>query len=168
MLVSSRDTCPLPEHPALAEVANALNRAGAWGHVYDREYRLVYMTEEIRRTNGGLVEMATVPVGAYCFGSEYIETALSWRGSAWTLDSVRMMFSALGSWALADAPGGHEEMRELVDPRLREMVDGLSPANDATALTYVMPSLSTGVKESFDVTQLAVRICDREGHFVGI
>jgi class 3 adenylate cyclase len=168
MLVSSEETCPLPEHPVLAEVARALNRAGAWGHIYDHEYRLVYMTEDIRRTNGGLVEMATVPLGAYCFGPEYIDAALSWRGSRWTLDSMRMTFSALGSWALADAPGGREEMRELVDPRLRHMLDALSPADERTALTYVIPSLTMGVRNSIDVTQLAVRIRDEKDHFVGI
>jgi class 3 adenylate cyclase len=168
MLVSSQETCPLPEHPVLAEVASALNQAGAWGHLYDREYRLVYMTDDIRRTNGGLVEMVPLPLDAYVFGPEYTDAALSWRGAGWTLDSVRMTFSALGPWALADAPGGREEMRELVDPRLRDMVDGLSPADDRTALTYLMPSFAMGVKDSFDVTQMAVRIRDEEDHFVGI
>ena len=40
MLVSSQETCPLPEQRALAELASALNRIGAWGQVFDREYRL--------------------------------------------------------------------------------------------------------------------------------
>src|SRR5690242_2209177 len=48
------ETCPLPEHPVLAEFAEALNQAGLWAYVLDREYRVVYMTDELRRSNGGL------------------------------------------------------------------------------------------------------------------
>jgi len=45
MLVSSHETCPLPEHPVLADLATALNRACVWGQVLDREYRLVLLIE---------------------------------------------------------------------------------------------------------------------------
>ena len=62
MQLSGQETCPLPENPVLAEVASALNQAGAWGQVWDREYRLVYMTDELRLSNGNLVEMVTVPL----------------------------------------------------------------------------------------------------------
>ena len=81
---------------------------------------------------------------------------------------LRGVFSALGPWALADAPGGREELRELVDPRLRDIVDGLSPAEDPTALTYAVPGSAMGVRVPFDVKQLAVRIRDARGQFVGI
>jgi hypothetical protein len=43
--VGSQETCPLPEHPALAQVASSLNRAGAWGQMLDHEYRVIYMTD---------------------------------------------------------------------------------------------------------------------------
>jgi class 3 adenylate cyclase len=164
---SGQETCPLPENPVLAEVASALNQAGAWGHIYDREYRVVYLTDELRLTLGGLVEMVPVPLGAYAFGPEWTNAMIGWPGGGWTLDSMRDSFSAMGRWALADTPGGREELRELVDPRLRDIVDGLSPAEDSTALTYLMPSTSMGVKAPFDVRQLMVRLRDATGQVVG-
>jgi hypothetical protein len=120
MLVGSQQTCPMPEHPALAAVASALNQMGVWGQVFDREYGLVYMTDDFRLSSGDLVEMVPVPLGAYVFGSEYINAMLDWPGAAGGLGALCGMFSALGPWALADAPGGRGELRELVDPRLRD------------------------------------------------
>jgi hypothetical protein len=81
--ISSQETCPLPDHPVLAEVASALNRAGTWGQVFDHQYRLVYMTDEFRLSNGGLVEMVPVPLGAYACGPEYVDAML---GLAWWLE----------------------------------------------------------------------------------
>jgi class 3 adenylate cyclase len=166
--VSSQETCPLPEHPALAQVASALNRAGAWGQVLDHEYRVVYMTDDLRLTNGGLVEMVPVPLGAFVFGPDYVNAMLGWPGGGFGLDAVRGNLAALGPWALADAPGGREEIRELMDPRLLDTFDRLAPAEDSTALSYLIPSSSTGVKVPFDVRQLAVRIRDETGRFIGI
>ena len=157
----------MPEHPVLAEVASALNRVGAWSQVFDREYRLVYMTDELRLSNGDLVEMVPVPLGAYCFGPEYVDAMLGWPGGGWSLDAPRDFFSALGPWALADAPGGRGELRDLVDPRLRDIVDGLSPAEDATALTFVFSSSLMGSKLPVELKGLAVRIRDAREQFVG-
>jgi class 3 adenylate cyclase len=157
----------LPEHPVLAELASALNRAGAWAHIFDRDYRVVYMTDDIRLTNGGLVEMVAVPLGTYGFGREYLDAVLSWPGGGWTIDAARGIFSALGPWALAEAPGGREELREKVDPRLRDMVEGLSTPEDTTALLYSIPSSSMGAEIPFEVKQLALRIRDERGQFVG-
>jgi len=107
-------------------VARDFNRIGAWALVYDREYRVAYITDDFRLTTGGLVEMVPVPLGAYLFGAEFVDAVLGWPGGGWSLDTARRAFSMVGPWALADAPGGLEELRELVDPRLRDMVDELS------------------------------------------
>jgi hypothetical protein len=55
------EPCPLPEDPALADVAKALDTAGAWGFVIDSGWRMVYMTDDIRLSNGGLSERVPVP-----------------------------------------------------------------------------------------------------------
>jgi class 3 adenylate cyclase len=168
MLISSQETCPLPEHPLLAELASAFNRVGAWVVVYDREYRVVFMTDEFRLSSGDLVEMVPVPLGAYLFGREYIDASFSWPASGWSIDTTREVFSALGPWALADAPGGREELGERVDPRLRDMVDGLSPAEQPRALTYMISGSAMGGKRPWKANQLAVRIRDPREQFVGI
>lgn len=168
MQIGGQETCPLPEHPALAEIASALNQAGVWGHIYDHGYRVVYMTDDFRLSNGGLTEMVPVPLGAHVFGAEYVSAALGWPGGSWSLDAMRDFFSAVGPWALADAPGGREELRKLVDPRLRDMIEGLSPAEDSTALKTVLSGLSAGGKLPFDMHLLAMRIRDARGQVVGI
>jgi class 3 adenylate cyclase len=168
MEVSSQETCPLPEHPVLAELASGLNRIGEWAQLFDREYRLVYMTDEERLSNGGLAEMVPLPLGAYAFGPEYTDAVVGWPHGGWSLDAMRTAFSNLGRWALADAPGGREELRELVDPRLRDLVDGLSPAEDLTAFTYVVPNFGMGASAPSDFKWLVTRIHDASGQFVGI
>lgn len=168
MNLTGPETCPLPEHPALAEVAGALNRAGAWGTVCDHEFRLVYLTDDFRLSNGGLSEMVPVPLGAHIFGAEYVSAALGWPGGTWNLDSMRGFFSTVGRWALIDAPGGREELCELVDPRLRDMVEELSPAEGATALETTLPvGSSIGADVSFDMQLLAMRIRNERGRVVG-
>jgi class 3 adenylate cyclase len=157
----------LPEHPVLAEVASALDQAGAWAYVLDPEYRIAYMTDELRLTAGGLAEMVPAPLGARLFGAEFINTALGWPGGGWTVDTGRSIFSALGPWALADAPGGREELRDLVDPRLRDMVDGLSPADGPTARTYATPGSAMRGKVPYELKALAERIRDAKGEVVG-
>jgi class 3 adenylate cyclase len=166
MEVSSQETCPLPEHPVLAELASGLNRIGEWGLVLDRDYRLVYMTDDQRITSGGFVEMVPLPLGDHYFGTEYVDAVLSWPGARFGLDTMRDTLSALGPWALADAPGGREELRERVDPRLRDIVEELSPAENPAAVTYVMSASAVG-GQPFDWRVLAERIHDKEGQFVG-
>ena len=60
--------------------------------------------------------MVPVPLGAHFFGPEYVDAMLGWPGGGWSIDTVRGIFSALGPWALADAPGGREELRETGGP----------------------------------------------------
>ncbi len=59
--MTDRGTLPLPSDPALAKVAVALRDSGHWAWVVDPEWRLVYMTDEIRRTFGG-GELAALPL----------------------------------------------------------------------------------------------------------
>jgi hypothetical protein len=61
----------------LAEASEAYNRAVMWAHIYDHEWRLVYMTDELCRSSGNLEEMGPVPLGAHLLGPEYINEVLS-------------------------------------------------------------------------------------------
>jgi class 3 adenylate cyclase len=126
------------------------------------------MTDEGRLTYGGLVEMIPVPLGAYVFGVEFVDAMLSWPGAGWRIDAARELFTALGPWALADAPGGRDELRQMVDPRLRDIVDELPPAEGSTAITFALSGFSMGVKTPFEVKHHAVRIRDESGRFLGV
>ncbi|MCW2979880.1 MAG: guanylate cyclase [Solirubrobacterales bacterium] len=159
------ETCRLPENAVLAETAEALNRAGLWAYVLDREYRVVYMTDELRRSNGGLIEMVRVPLGAHLFGTDFLDAALGWP--TWTLDTARRMFAAMGPWVLADAPGGSEQLRESVDPRLLDMIDRLAPTDRAAALAYKTDGSAMRGKVLYDLNVLVERIRDASGRTVG-
>lgn len=160
------ETCPLPGNPVLAETAEALNEAGLWAYVLDRQYRVVYMTDELRRSNGGLTEMVRVPLGAHLFGPDFLDAALTWP--TWTLATARRMFAAMGPWVLADAPGGSEELRGSVDPRLLDMLDHLAPADrTAAALAYETDGAAMSGKVLYDLKVLVERIRDASGATVG-
>jgi class 3 adenylate cyclase len=165
MSLGNPETCPLPENPVLAEMAEALNQAGLWAYVLDRDYRVVYMTDELRRSNGSLIEMVRVPLGAHLFGADFLDAALDWP--TWTLDTARRMFAAMGPWVLADAPGGSEQLRESVDPRLLDMLDRLAPADGAAALAYETDGSAMGGKVLYDLKVLVERIRDASGRTVG-
>ena len=54
---------PLPDDALLAVYAQALNEAGHWAIVYDTASRLVYMTDELRRSYAGPQGLAVERVG---------------------------------------------------------------------------------------------------------
>src|SRR4029453_9892075 len=116
---------PLPEDPALAAMAVALRDAGHWADVVDRDWRLVYSTDDHRRICGGLTDLAAVALGEHYFGPEQVSLRLQWRSGPNTVDQVRELFGVLGGLVLADSAGGRDQLRELVHPVLREIVDQL-------------------------------------------
>jgi hypothetical protein len=79
------------------------------------------------RVYGGLLELAPFPLGAHIYGPESLTAGLAGRGRLFTLENVREQFEALGPYVLT-ADGDREELRELVDPRVRDIVGQLSPA----------------------------------------
>ena len=42
------ESLPLPDHPLLATWASALNDAGYWAVLMDAEWRIVFVTDEMR------------------------------------------------------------------------------------------------------------------------
>src|SRR5262245_4664910 len=122
-------SCPLPQDPALAAMAVALRDAGHWADVVDRDWRVVYSTDDHRRICGGLTDLAAVALGEHYFGPEQVGLRLQWRSGPNTVDQVRELFGVLGGLILADTPGGRDELRELVHPVLRDVVDQLTPVH---------------------------------------
>ncbi len=162
--VEGQETCPLPDHPTLAAMARALNDTGHWAIIVDRNWRNLYATDAQRLITGGLLELAPFPIGAHFYCPEAVTARLTWRGGASTLENVRARFEAIGPYALAAAEGGREELRELVDPRLRDIVDHLSPADLVDARSLVAPGHSAGMPVETPTALIPVR---DDGQLVG-
>ena len=159
-----QQTCQLPADPVLQAMAIALRDAGQWGEIVDREWRWTYMTDDLRLSYGGLLELADVALGEHYFGPEAVAARLTWRTGANTVDTARGLFAQLGDLVLADTPGGRDELRERVHPQLRALVDGLSPRR-VPAQSFEWRGVHSGNEESARVT--AVRLHDDAGRFAG-
>lgn len=132
----------------------------------DTRWRLVYSSDELRRIYGGLTELAPVAIGDHFFGPQAMRTRLRWRSGPNTIDLVREMFGAFGGLVLAHTPGGKDQLRELVDPALRDMVDPLSPAAPAApAMSFAWHGTHVGAP--VDALTTSLRIHDDTGRFVG-
>jgi class 3 adenylate cyclase len=146
-------------------MAAALRDAGHWADVVDRQWRTVYSTDDLRRIYGGLTELAPVSPGTHFFGPEAMRTRLQWRSGPNTVELVREMFSAFGGLVLADTPGGREELRRLVDPALRDLVDGLTPVPPLPALSFAWHGTHVGM--AVDAMTTALRVHDAGGRLAG-
>src|SRR5215204_4415609 len=167
MQVAGDETCPLPDHPVLGSVATALNDGGYWAEILDPEWHSVYLTDDARRIYGGRVELAPYTIGAHFLGPERLEDAMQWRGGVFPLEIMRELLAAFGPWILADTPGGREQLRERVDPRLRDIVEGLSPTSPSSAWTFTFRGIYTARGAKVDIFNTLVRLRDDAGEVVG-
>lgn len=159
-----QETCPLPDDPVLAEAAAQLNSARVWVHLVDRDWRWAYMTDEARLSQGSLLGMVPVPLGAHYFGQEAIESEV--QGTVFGLQAGVETLGAVGPWVLADTAGGRDALRELVHPAFRELIDGMEP--DARGV--VRSGSITGFAAGGAVVPLkltAWRIRDVDGRLAG-
>ena len=165
MPVDDQESYPLPEDPTLAEVASALNEGRHWGIVVDQQWRLVYATDEIRLTFGGLTELAHFAIGELWYGPKSVGLVDRWRFGTNTIELVRGLFRGIGGLALTDTPGGRDALRELVDPSLRDLVDELEPADPRATLSFI--SYGAIIGGTAGIPQIAMRIRDTSGQVVG-
>jgi len=145
-------------------MAMAMRDAGHWGEIVDRSWRWAYVTDELRLSYGGLLGLADVTLGDHYMGSAAVDTRLAWRAGPNTLELARETFAAVGGLILADTAGGADELREVVHPELRDIVDRLSP-QDLPAHSFEWRGMHSGNEGSARVT--AVRLHDAAGRFAG-
>lgn len=162
--MDGQESYALPEDPALADAARAISEAGHWGWIVDDRWRLVYASDEIRLSFGALVEYAPFPIGVHAFGPEWIQASLGWRMGSNSVDLNRMLFRAVGDLTLTDTPGGRDELREIVDPQLREIVDELTPT-DCAMLSFTTKGFGLG--DAGDVPAIAIRVRHADGRLAG-
>lgn len=126
--VSSLTTLALPEDPALARWCSALNDAGYWAYVLDKGWRVVFVTDELRRSHGDTGATTRIPIGHHWYGvevSEFWRTAGS--GAVTSPELRRALFRDFGPYVLGADSGGADALRRIVDDELTDLVDELEP-----------------------------------------
>lgn len=134
MQIIGPEPCPLPDDPVLAATSAAS----------DRDWRALNITDEAGWMYGVKVELAPFPLDGHVAGPERVSMAMEWRGGQFPLEIHRRFFAMYGPWILADTPGGREELRALVDPRLEDIVDDLEPVEVPPAATLRFQGIYTG------------------------
>lgn len=155
--MDGQQTCRLPDDPALAEAAVALNVARAWAYVVDRDWRYVYMTDDVRLSQGRPLRMLDVPLGLHFFGPE-ITRAEMFQRTYRPETTGRCAVAELGPWLLADTRGGRGELREVIDARYHDLVDAIEPDDRSIVRSFAMPAYTVaGAATSLLVTAWRVR-----------
>jgi class 3 adenylate cyclase len=144
----------------------ALSESGHWAWIVDSQWRLVFASDEIRRTFGG-GQLASMPVGKpHLFGPEWFAAGREWVFGTNTDEINRMLFASIGGLALSDMAGGRDELRELVDPVLHDLIEDLDPV-DAPALARMSEVTGLGASALLDISLLLLRIRDDGGRLAG-
>jgi class 3 adenylate cyclase len=165
-LVPAGESCPLPDDPVLAEAAIALRDSGYWAEIVDAAWRLVYVTDDLRLGSGGMVEQVAVPLGVHHFGPELLAARERSRTGATAVGALREVLTQLGNAVLAETPGGREELRRLVDPRLRDVVDALDPVGLAASTSGSFTGYGPGGNRP-KMLWTAMRVRDLDGRLAG-
>lgn len=152
-----------PDHPVLAQVARSLEGSGHWAAVMDADWRLVYVTSEMRRTVGAGAEGAFA-IGDFYFGAEAAKLNEANRIGSTTIEDRREQFRRLGGLMLHDLAGDRERLRAMVEPGLRDMVDRIEPIDDEAVFST---RFASAVTESVPVAEVLLRIRDASGRLVG-
>src|SRR3954447_25363318 len=63
--VEPLESLPLPDDPALASWASALNDAGHFAYVFDASWRYTFVTDELRLTLGDAGAVTVAPMGSH-------------------------------------------------------------------------------------------------------
>src|SRR6476646_6990680 len=106
MPIDAGEPYPLPEDPALADVARAVRESGQWAWVVDAGWRVVDVTDELRRSNGAAGELTRFAIGEHLFGHAALRASESWTFGTNTPELYRSFFLGVGSMVLTDKPGG--------------------------------------------------------------
>ena len=162
--MNSQESYPLPEDPALAQAAAVLNDAEHWAWIFDQRWRLVYMTDALRVSFGNDGTPVPTAIGCHAFGPEALEVSRGWRFGPNSTERMSTILRGVGGWLLADARGGVEELRSLVDPSLHEFLDGLTPSSDEM-IGFVVHSF--GISEEADIRFIGWRVRQTDGRLAG-
>jgi class 3 adenylate cyclase len=159
------ETHPLPEDPALAMVAAALNAAGYWSELVDHRWRHAFTTDDLRLAWGEGGGPASVPLGTFYFGPEATRSRMTGHSGPTTVEDQTTQFAALGGWALRDLGCDLDALRRMLAPELHDRLEGLAPASES-ALTFNVRSTSFGGTR-LDIPAVALRLTGIDGTLAG-
>jgi class 3 adenylate cyclase len=163
---TGQQSCPIPDDPSLAEAAMAMRDAGYWADIVDRDWRWVYATDDLRLAGGFMLELVPVPLGTHYFGADALDVRLLWRTGPIQLEAMRRYLAVLGPWVIADTRGGDERLQELIDPRLRDVMQGVGDTDRGFALPGTVVGYGIGgIRPSLRLT--AVRVRAQDGRLAG-
>ena len=155
----------MPEEPTLAALSQALNDAGHWAWVYDKRMRLLFTTDEVRRSHGGGQDLASMPIGMLMYSAEAGEVIKSLPSPTYSEVAARDHFAQQFPYWL-DSAGSRESLRDVVDPLVFDLVDSLPEVEVSSA-----SSVQWGAQEEWGInlgtwsTMFDVR--DTSGQLVG-
>ena len=159
------ETMPLPEDPTLAAYAAVLNEKGHWATVFDAQWRVAFVTDELRLSHGEQPDSAVQRLGEHDFGPSELSRRKAIFSGDW-MESVRRDFHGKAPFMLFDAPGGRDELRRVVDPALRDLVAEIEPVEAPPAWRGV-ETITKHAGLSAENSVLYMRVHDRAGTFVG-
>lgn len=159
------ETMPFPDDPTLAAFAAVLNETGHWASIFDAQWRVVFVTDEMRLSVGEQFDSAFRRVGEHRFGPSQV-SRIKAMSSGDATESIREDFRLAGPFILFDTPGGRDELRRVVDPALVDLVEEIEPVEPPPAWRGVDHHLKQA-GSSAATTSLFMRVHDRAGTFVG-
>ncbi len=127
----------------------------------------MYVTDELRRSFGGLRQLEPITtIGEHYFGPKAVRARLELGRGPSTIEINRETFTQYGHAVLADTRGGRDELRELVDPELRDLVDGITPAEPESMTACIGRGLTFGDR-TVPIPVVLDRIHDSTGRLAG-
>jgi class 3 adenylate cyclase len=165
-MTESLEALPLPDHPLLATWASALNDAGYWATLMDAEWRIVFVTDELRLSHRDMGAATPPPIGAHFLSAEWREFNETVLGASQPSEDLRASFLNTGRFVLAGTPGGREQLRRVLEPQLASFVDQLQPEELPDVWMNRQKFTTAGAEAAARTVWL--RIDDPDGQRVGV
>lgn len=140
----------------LRQAAVAIRDSDQWGCVYDSHWRLIYATEAQIQAWGG-EDAASSLYGMHYLNQPTEEPHIALNFPNWL---------RVGGFVLADTPGGKDELRRLVSPSIRHLVDDMEPNHDLFMTLEIRIPLIYGTQMIAQGFVMKVR--DDTGRFLGV
>jgi class 3 adenylate cyclase len=164
--MEAEESFELPGDPVLREAAVTMEDTGHAGWVFDPDWNLVHVSDELRLiwSDASGSDRAMFPIGVHLFSTAMIRASASWQFGLTTIEFWRGFVRSIGGLVLADTPGGRQQLRELVDPALRDLVDELTP--EPATVSWVS-FVGAGVGEARSAPMTVTRVRDASGRLCG-